>query len=164
MIFPQITIDLDVEYFPTDRDISGRNRASSVFSSRPESPTDSTDERQMLLDVEQNIANLEKTLTDSRRPDDEYGGVKDNGGGSSGKAHSKKLFSSFSSDKDAGGSDRKRWANRHKNNGQKGSSQTILWQYAATRLITTLTWPNLNTFFPCLHRQDWRNCITSLGL
>lgn len=107
---------MDIEYFSPDNENSGRNRTPSVFSSRPESPTDSTDERQMLLDVEQNIANLEKTLSDGRRPDDDYGGSKDNGGGgSSGKTNSKKLFSSFGSDKEEGKNDRKRWANGQKN-------------------------------------------------
>lgn len=106
---------MDIEYSTNDN----RNRTSSLFSSRPESPTESTDERQMLLDVEQNIANLEKTFTDSRRlderqQDNENSGEKEvvgSGGGGS-RTYKKGLFrySSFTSDKDGGsGNDRKRW-------------------------------------------------------
>lgn len=118
----QITIDLDIEYSLNDSSGNNiyRNRTLSVFSSRPESPTDSTDERQMLLDVEQNIANLEKTFTDNRRlaggdwQEDGGGG----GGGSSdsagcavtagtGRTHKKGLFNRFNSEKDTG-NERKR--------------------------------------------------------
>ncbi|XP_022168096.1 otoferlin-like isoform X2 [Myzus persicae] len=105
-----ITIDLDIEYSTND----SRNRTPSLFSSRPESPTESTDERQMLLDVEQNIANLERTFTDSRRlgdrqQDNENSGGKEvvgGGGGGGGSRTAKKglfRYSSFSSDKDVGG-------------------------------------------------------------
>jgi len=107
----QITIDLDIEYSTNE----SRNRTLSLFSSRPESPTESTDERQMLLDVEQNIANLEKTFTDSRRLGERQEDSENNGGKevvSGSRTHKKGLFrySSFGSDKDAGnGNDRKRW-------------------------------------------------------
>lgn len=110
---------MDIEYSSMN---DSRNRTPSLFSSRPESPTESTDERQMLLDVEQNIANLEKTFTDSRRlgerkQDNENNGGKEvavgGGGGGGSRTPKKGLFrySSFSSDKDVGGgNDRKRWA------------------------------------------------------
>lgn len=75
----------------------------------------------MLLDVEQNIANLERTFTDSRRlgdrqQDNENSGGKEvvgGGGGGGGSRTAKKglfRYSSFSSDKDVGGggNDRKR--------------------------------------------------------
>lgn len=119
-MFGQITIDLDIEYTTADGGGGGgngssnsRNRTSSLFSSRPESPAESTDERQMLLDVEQNIANLEKTFCDSRRtserPDDETGG---GGGGKDGvdRTPKKGLFryGSYNADKDTTGNDRKR--------------------------------------------------------
>jgi len=100
---------------------NGRDRTPPPsFGSRPESPAESTDERQMLLDVERNIANLEKTFTDSRRPSgrqDDGRGRKDDGGGAVGRTHGKGLFrysSSFGSDRDVadggggGGNDRKR--------------------------------------------------------
>ncbi|KAE9538073.1 hypothetical protein AGLY_006045 [Aphis glycines] len=71
----------------------------------------------MLLDVEQNIANLEKTFTDSRRLDERQQDNENNGekevvgsGGGGSRTHKKGLFrySSFTSDKDAGsGNDRK---------------------------------------------------------
>ncbi|XP_025413884.1 otoferlin-like isoform X4 [Sipha flava] len=109
-----ITIDLDIEYMSSNGSGNGsQNRTPSLFSSRPESPIESTDERQMLLDVEKNIANLEKTFTDSRkmgeRQDDEdvAGGAKDSAG--RGRTSKKGLFrySSFTSDKDGGGVERK---------------------------------------------------------
>jgi len=71
----------------------------------------------MLLDVEQNIANLERTFTDSRRlgerqQDNENNGGKEVVGGGGGSRTPKKglfRYSSFSSDKDVGGgNDRKR--------------------------------------------------------
>lgn len=73
----------------------------------------------MLLDVEQNIANLEKTFSDGRRlgssgADDETDGPMAAGGGSGGRSCKKGLFrySSFHSDKNGGGggavTDRKR--------------------------------------------------------
>lgn len=75
----------------------------------------------MLLDVQKNIANLEKTFTGSRMLSerrDDNSGEKDSGDGAgtagSGIIHKKGLFrySSFNSDKDAtgGGIDRKRQA------------------------------------------------------
>lgn len=118
-LFVQITIDLDIEYSTANNgggggggsSSNGRNRTSSLFSSRPESPTESTDERQMLLDVEQNIANLEKTFCDSRRSNDRQED-ETGGGGKDGvdRAHKKGLFrySSYNVDKDASGNDRKR--------------------------------------------------------
>lgn len=71
----------------------------------------------MLLDVQQNIANLEKTFTDSRRvcglqDDDRVGKDSNDGCGSgNGRTNKKGLFrySSFNSVRDAsgGGTDRK---------------------------------------------------------
>lgn len=118
----QITIDLDIEYSLNDSSGNNiyRNRKMSVFSSRPESPTESTDERQMLLDVEQNIANLEKTFTDNQRlgggggggggdrqEDGQGGGGSNDGAGcavtaGTGRTHKKGLFNRFNSEKDAG--------------------------------------------------------------
>lgn len=108
-----------MEYLPDGCSGKGhaRNRTFSVFSSQPESPTDSTDERQMLLDIERNIANLEKTYTDGRRSTDGDRGHRDDENGSGGckagesRTHKKGLFrySSFTSDKDTGANDRKRW-------------------------------------------------------
>ncbi|VVC45932.1 Hypothetical protein CINCED_3A016890 [Cinara cedri] len=112
-----ITIDLDIEYSQNDSGGDNniyRNRTLSVFSSRPESPTESTDERQMLLDVEQNIANLERTFTDNRRlggcgerqEDGGGGGSSDSAGGGAltgtGRTHKKGLFNRFNSDKGTG--------------------------------------------------------------
>jgi len=108
---------LDIEYSSTN---DSRNRTPSLFSSRPESPTESTDERQMLLDVEQNIANLERTFTDNRRLGERQQDTENNGGkevvvGAGSRTAPKKglfRYSSFSSDKDVGGgNDRKRWDN-----------------------------------------------------
>lgn len=109
---------MDIEYLPDGCNSKGhvRNRTFSVFSSQPESPTDSTDERRMLLDIEQNIANLEKKFTDSRRSRDGNYERQDNENGSGNckvgesKTHKKGLFrcSSFASDKDTSANDRKR--------------------------------------------------------
>ncbi|XP_050432533.1 otoferlin-like isoform X3 [Adelges cooleyi] len=82
-----ITIDLDLEYLTEGMDRIDR---ISVFSSRPESPTESTDERQMLLDVQQNIANLEKSFISGQRSDG--GGAEPSGSVQDGKTHKKGLF------------------------------------------------------------------------
>lgn len=108
---------MDIEYFPAGGGSGGRDRTPSVFSSRPESPTDSTDERQMLLDVERNIANLERTYTDSRkatgsggehREDEAENGGGGGGGGSESRTQKKGLFRYSSFTTADGANDRKR--------------------------------------------------------
>ncbi|XP_050539137.1 otoferlin-like isoform X2 [Daktulosphaira vitifoliae] len=90
-----ITIDLDVEYVNDNEEYTDR---ISLMSSRPESPLNSMDERQMLLDVEQNIANLEKTFTNNK-----YMCSDNIDNGSIGKTHKKGFFrySSFHSVKES---------------------------------------------------------------